>query len=149
MSQPIRVLLVEDNPADVELTEEALAGQKLLVHLDVAIDGAEALAYLRSQGPGHHSPYPDLIILDLNVPRIHGTDILDEIKSTPTLRRTPVVVLTSSSAETDIVKSYELGANCYVHKPLDFSSFQDIIASLENFWFTVVKLPHKVDGADG
>lgn len=148
MSEPIRALLVEDNPADVELTEEALSQHKLYINLDVVVDGAEAVAYLRARGPERDLPYPDLIILDLNVPRIHGSDILSEIKSTPVLKRTPVVVLTSSSAETDIVKSYELGANCYVGKPLDFSSFQDIIASLENFWFTVVRLPHKVDGGD-
>ncbi|RAH99759.1 hypothetical protein DLJ53_18515 [Acuticoccus sediminis] len=141
MTTPITILLLEDNPADIELTREALSHRKLLLNLEVVTDGSAALDFLMQRGAFADRPRPDLIILDLNVPRLSGKDVLAQIKSTEGLKRVPVVVLTSSAAEIDIVESYDLGANCYVNKPLDFSSFQEIVAALESFWFTVVRLP--------
>ena len=146
MTSPIRVLLVEDNPADIELTREALGHKKLRIDLDVLTDGASALDYLMQDGEYANQALPDLIILDLNVPRVHGRDVLAEIKSTTRLKRIPVVVLTSSSAEIDVAQSYDLGANCFVNKPLDFDAFQNIVSSLEAFWFTVVRLPPADEG---
>ncbi|UOM34758.1 response regulator [Acuticoccus sp. I52.16.1] len=141
MTEPIKILLLEDNPADVELTREAFLNRKLRLTLDVVHDGNEALDYLHRRGVYVGRTLPDLVILDLNVPRVSGKSVIAEIKSTELLKRLPIVVLTSSSAETDVIESYDLGANCYVNKPLDFSSFEDIVVALESFWFTVVRLP--------
>ncbi len=139
--RPIEILLVEDNPGDVRLTREALADAKVANHLGVASDGIDALQYLRRTGKHKDAIRPDLILLDLNLPKKDGRQVLDEIKADPDLRRIPVVVITSSEAEQDIVKSYDLHANCYVSKPLDLSQFVRVVRSVEDFWMTIVKLP--------
>jgi two-component system response regulator len=138
---PIEILLVEDNPGDVELTREALHDSKVHMHLSVVNDGVEALAFLRRQTRYADAPRPDLILLDLNLPRKDGRGVLAEIKADPELRQIPVVILTSSQAEQDILRAYELHANCYVTKPVDLDQFITIVRSIEQFWFTVVKLP--------
>ncbi len=141
MTQPIHVLLVEDNPGDADLTRETLETSKVRIHISVVVDGTEALAFLLRQPPFASAPVPDLILLDLNLPRMGGRELLAEIKRHPQLRCIPVVVLTTSDAEQDISRSYELGANCYVTKPVGLEAFQSIVRSVEGFWFTVVKLP--------
>ena len=138
---PIQILLVEDNPGDVELTREALHDTKVHMHLSVVPDGVEAMAFLRREGAYADAPRPDLILLDLNLPRKDGRGVLADVKQDPALRHIPVVVLTSSQAEQDIVRAYELHANCYVTKPVDLDQFVTIVRSIEQFWFTVVKLP--------
>lgn len=140
-SSPIDILLVEDNPADAELTREAMAESRLLNRLHVVRDGVEALAFLRREGGYGGVPRPDLVLLDLNLPRKDGRAVLTEMKGDPGLRRIPVVVLTSSQAEQDVARAYELNANCYVTKPVDLEQFLMIVRSIEQFWFTVVKLP--------
>ena len=140
-TRPIEVLLVEDNPGDVRLTREALKEGKVCNNLNVAADGIEALAYLRREGTHAGSARPDLILLDLNLPRMDGREVLEVIKADPALRNIPVVVLTSSQAERDIVRAYDLRANCYVSKPVDFDQFIIVVKSIEDFWFTIVKLP--------
>ena len=142
MTDPIEILLVEDNPGDVELTREALHDGKVHMNLSVVSDGVEALAFLRREEGYAGSPRPDLILLDLNLPRKDGRAVLAEVKEDPALRHIPVVVLTSSQAEQDIVRAYDLHANCYVTKPVDLDQFITIVKSIETFWFTVVKLPH-------
>ena len=144
MTDPVEILLVEDNPGDVELTREALLDSKVHMRLSVASDGVEALAFLRREGTYAGSPRPDLILLDLNLPRKDGRAVLGEIKQDPALRHIPVVILTSSQAEQDIVRAYDLHANCYVTKPVDLDQFITIVRSIEQFWFTVVKLPRNV-----
>lgn len=141
MTNTFRVLLVEDNPGDADLTRETLRAGKLHLDIDVAIDGAEALARLARNPPYEASPRPDLILLDLNLPKIDGPDVLRAIRARPEIAHIPVVVLTSSDAERDVVKSYSLGANCYVTKPVGLDAFQSIVRSIESFWFTVVRLP--------
>jgi two-component system, chemotaxis family, response regulator Rcp1 len=138
MNRAVRILLVEDNPADVELARETLAHGKLHLELTAVSDGVQALEALRG---AKGQPMPDLILLDLNLPRKDGREVLREIKSDDHLRRIPVVVLTSSDADTDILRSYDLGANCYVTKPLDLRAFQAIVQAVEDFWFTIVRLP--------
>ena len=138
---PIDILLVEDNPGDVRLTKEALSDAKVLNTLTVAIDGLEALAALRREGRFANAPRPDIILLDLNLPRKDGRAVLAEIKADPELRRIPVVVLTTSKAEEDVLRTYDLHANCYITKPLDLEQFITVVKSIEDFWFTVVKLP--------
>jgi two-component system, chemotaxis family, response regulator Rcp1 len=140
MSQPIRVFLIEDNEADVYLTRETLEAGKLRVDISVAVDGAEAIERLLEQLAVSPESLPDLILLDLNMPRMDGRQVLEALKGYPVLQRIPVVVLTSSDAERDIVESYELGANCYVTKPVGIAAFQSIVRAVEDFWFTVVKL---------
>jgi len=137
----IEILLVEDNPGDVRLTEEALREGKIHNHLRVVCDGVEALAFLRREGTFANAVRPDIIFLDLNLPRKDGRVVLQEIKQDPDLLRIPVVVLTTSKAEEDILRSYDLHVNCYVVKPVDFEQFVHVVHSIENFWFTVVKLP--------
>jgi CheY-like chemotaxis protein len=137
----IEILLVEDNPGDVRLTIEALKDGKIRNHLSVASDGEEALGFLRRQGQYAKAPRPDLILLDLNLPKKDGREVLKEIKQEKDLKRIPVVVLTTSTAEKDIIKTYDLHANCYVTKPVDFEQFTNVVKSIEDFWFTVVKLP--------
>jgi chemotaxis family two-component system response regulator Rcp1 len=138
---PVEILLAEDNPGDVRLTEKALEKGKIVNNLNVVNDGVEAMAYLRQEGEYADKPRPDLVLLDLNMPRMDGQEVLAEIGEEPDLRRIPVVVLTSSEAEEDIVKSYELNANAYLTKPVDFDGFVDVIKSVEDFWLAVVRLP--------
>jgi two-component system, chemotaxis family, response regulator Rcp1 len=140
-SAPIDILLVEDNPGDVRLTREALSDAKVLNRLTVAVDGLEALAALRRQGRFANAPRPDIILLDLNLPRKDGRAVLAEIKKDPDLRRIPVIVLTTSRAEEDVLRTYDLHANCYIPKPLDLEQFITVVKSIEDFWFTVAKLP--------
>ena len=135
------ILLVEDNPGDVELTREALLESKIHMQLSVVPDGVEALAFLRREGRYADAPRPDLILLDLNLPKKDGRTVLGEIKQDRSLRHIPVVILTSSQAEQDIVRAYDLHANCYVTKPVDLDQFISIVQSIEQFWLTVVKLP--------
>ena len=139
--KPIEVLLVEDNPGDVELTMEALNGAKLRNRLHVARDGIEAVAFLRKEGRYARVPSVDLILLDLNLPKKDGLEVLAEVKADPILGRIPVVVLTTSQEEQDILKSYELRANCYVTKPVDLHQFMHVVHCIKDFWLTVVKLP--------
>jgi two-component system, chemotaxis family, response regulator Rcp1 len=139
--RPIEILLVEDNPGDVRLTREALREGKVRNHLNVAGDGVEALAYLRREEGYTAATRPDVILLDLNLPRKDGREVLTEIKSDPRLKNIPVVILSSSQAEQDILRAYDLHANCYVSKPMDLDQFISVVKSIENFWFTIVKLP--------
>lgn len=139
--RPFEKLLVEDNPADVRLTREALMQGNVLQNLHVVEDGIEAMAFLRKEGRYADSPRPDLILLDLNLPRKDGHEVLAEIKTDEDLRRIPVVVLTSSQADQDVLRCYDLQVNCYVTKPLDLEQFTIIIKSIEQFWFSVVQLP--------
>lgn len=138
---PIEILLVEDNPGDVQLTQIVLEDSKISVNLSVAADGVEAIAFLRKQENYTQVPTPDLILLDLNLPRKDGREVLAEIKADQILKRIPVVVLTTSKAEEDVLRAYNLCANCYITKPVDFDQFVKIVHSIESFWFTVVKLP--------
>jgi len=133
--------MAEDNPGDVTLTRKALEEGKLANNLHVVNDGVEAMAYLNGEGEYADRPRPDLILLDLNMPRKDGREVLEDIKSDDDLKRIPVVVLTSSEAEEDVAKSYELHANAYLTKPIDFDGFLEIVGSLEEFWLEVVKLP--------
>ena len=140
-ARPVEILLVEDNPGDVRLTIEALRDGKVHNNLNVARDGVEALAYLRREAPFTSTVRPDLILLDLNLPRKDGREVLAEIKADPELKTIPVVVLTTSRAEQDVLRSYELQANCFVTKPVDLDQFIEVVKSIENFWLTVVRLP--------
>lgn len=141
VGRPVEILLVEDNPADVRLTIEALREGKVRNNLSVVKDGVEAIEFLRRRGPYGEAPRPDLILLDLNLPRKDGREVLGEIKNDENLRRIPVVVLTTSSAEADILKSYALHANCYITKPVDLDQFVGVVKSIDDFWLTVVRLP--------
>ncbi|MFN6569087.1 response regulator [Dendronalium sp. ChiSLP03b] len=138
---PIEVLLVEDNPGDAQLTRIALEDSKISVNLNVVEDGVEAMAFLRKQEKYAKVPHPDIVLLDLNLPRKDGREVLAEIKTDVSLKRIPVVVLTTSQAEEDILKAYNLAANCYITKPVDFDQFVKIVQSIEHFWFAIVKLP--------
>ena len=139
----IEILLVEDNPADIRLTTEVLKDVKLCNTIHVARDGIEALEFLRGEGKFRGFPQPDLILLDLNLPRLDGREVLRVIKIDPELKRIPVVILTTSDAEQDILKSYELHANCYITKPVDLEQFSKVVQCIEDFWFTIVKLPSR------
>jgi len=139
--KPIEILLVEDNPGDVRLTREALKEGKVLNHLSVAQDGIEAMAFLRREGKYARKIHPDIILLDLNLPKKDGREVLAEIKQDPNLLRIPVVILTTSKAEEDIIKTYDLHANCFITKPVDLDQFITVVQSIEDFWFTIVKLP--------
>jgi two-component system, chemotaxis family, response regulator Rcp1 len=141
--ETIEILLVEDNPGDVELTREAFYEGKIGNRLSVAKDGVEALAMLRKEGVHRNSPRPDIVLLDLNLPRKSGLEVLSELKDDPELRSIPVVILTTSLSEEDIARSYHAHANCYISKPVDFDKFMAVVRSLENFWLTVVRLPSK------
>jgi two-component system, chemotaxis family, response regulator Rcp1 len=140
-AEPIEILLVEDSPGDVRLTREAFKDAKVHVNLHVASDGTEAMAFLRSEGDYADVPRPDLILLDLNLPKKDGREVLAEIKESPTLKSIPVVVLTTSASEADILRSYNLHANCFITKPVGLNGFLDVVKSIDNFWLTVVKLP--------
>lgn len=139
--RPIEILLVEDNPGDVDLTIEALREAKVHNELHVVSDGVEAIAYLRRQGAHAGAKLPDLILLDLNLPKKDGREVLAEIKSDPDLKHIPVVVLTSSDSERDVLQSYRVHANCYLKKPTDLERFLEVVRSIEDFWLVVVKLP--------
>lgn len=139
LAQPIEILLVEDNPGDVRLTREALRDAKVRNNLHVVSDGEEAVAFLRRAAP--HAAVPRLILLDLNLPRKDGREVLEEIKGDPDLRRIPVVIVTSSEAEADILRSYDLHANCYITKPVDLDGFMSVVRQIEEFWLAIVKLP--------
>jgi two-component system, chemotaxis family, response regulator Rcp1 len=141
--RPIEILLVEDNPGDVRLTIEALKEAKVRNHLSVAKDGVEALAFLRREGSYTDVARPDLILLDLNLPRKDGREVLAEIKADASLRAIPVVILTTSRAEQDVLRSYELHANCYITKPVDLDQFITVVKSIESFWLTIVTLPRQ------
>ena len=139
--KPIEILLVEDDPGDVRLTMEALKGAKVLNHLSVVEDGVEAMAFLRRQGKHAQALVPDLVLLDLNLPRKDGRAVLAEIKADPDLKRIPVVVLTTSQDEQDVLKAYDAHANCYVTKPVDFKQFLSVVEAIDSFWLAIVKLP--------
>ena len=141
-ARPIEILLVEDNLGDVRLTQEALREGKVSNHLSVAGDGAAALDFLRRNGAHANAPRPDLVLLDLNLPKKDGREVLAEMKSDPSLRRIPVVVLTTSKAEEDVLRSYNLHANCYITKPVDLEQFIRVVKSIDDFWLTVVRLPN-------
>ncbi|WP_442941071.1 response regulator [Nostoc sp.] len=138
---PVEVLLVEDNPGDAQLTRIALEDSKISIHLNVVQDGVEAMAFLRKQEKYVKAAHPDIVLLDLNLPKKDGREVLAEIKGDEKLKRIPVVILTTSQAEEDILKAYNLAANCYITKPVDFDQFVKIVQSIENFWFAIVKLP--------
>lgn len=140
-ARPADFLLVEDNPGDVRLTREALKSHKVQNNLHVVTDGEEAMAFLRKQGKYGDAPRPDIILLDLNLPKKDGREVLAEIKSDPGLKTIPVVVITSSEAEQDVIRSYNLNANCYVTKPVNFDQFVKVVQSINDFWLTIVKLP--------
>lgn len=137
----VEILLVEDNPGDVRLTLEVLKDTKLCNSIHVVGDGIEALDFLYKRGSYTNAVRPDLILLDLNLPRKNGREVLEDIKENPALKNIPIVVLTTSNAEQDILKSYELHANCYITKPVDLDQFAKIVSSIEEFWFSIVKLP--------
>lgn len=141
--RPVEILLVEDNPGDVRLTQEALRDGKVRNNLSVAPDGVEAMAFLRREGKYAGAPRPDLILLDLNLPRMDGREVLAAIKADERLRRIPVVVLTTSRAEQDVLRSYDLHVNCYVTKPIDLDQFITVVKTIEDFWLTVVVLPEE------
>jgi len=139
--ESIEILLIEDNPGDVDLAREALEAGKISNHLSVVGDGEEAMAFLRRQGKHAGALRPDMVLLDLNLPKKDGREVLAEIKADEDLKRIPVVVLTTSRAEADIVKTYNLHANCYITKPIDLNQFIKVVHAIEEFWFTIVKLP--------
>jgi chemotaxis family two-component system response regulator Rcp1 len=141
MGRPAELLMVEDNYGDVLLARKAFLGAKIANNLSIAGDGEQALAMLRREGLHRQQPRPDLILLDLNLPRMDGREVLAAIKTDPELQRIPVIVLTSSSADNDILKSYALNANGYIVKPVNFERLREVVASLESFWFSVVVLP--------
>jgi CheY-like chemotaxis protein len=139
--RPIEILLVEDSPSDAEFTSEALKEAKVRNHLSIVEDGVQAMEFLRRQGRYSNAPRPDLIMLDLNLPRKDGREVLAELKADDNLRMIPVVVLTTSRAEEDIIRAYKLHANCYITKPVDFQQFLTVVRSIESFWLFVVTLP--------
>ena len=139
--RPIEILMVEDSPSDAELTVEALKEGKVSNHLSIVEDGVLAMEFLRRENRFAQAPRPDLILLDLNLPRKDGREVLTELKGDPSLKRIPVVVLTTSRAERDVLRAYDLNANCYITKPVDFNQFLEVVRSIEHFWLTVVTLP--------
>jgi CheY-like chemotaxis protein len=143
--RPIDILLIEDNPGDARLTREALREARVANRLSHVPDGVEAMAFLRQEGPYADAPRPDLILLDLNLPRKDGREVLAELKADPRLRLIPVVVLTTSEAEEDILRTYELHGNCYITKPVDLEKFLHIVGMVENFWLAIVKLPGRCE----
>ncbi|MBI4376264.1 MAG: response regulator [Elusimicrobia bacterium] len=142
----LTVLLVEDDPADVELTRMSLEQGKVKLRLDVVEDGVKAMDYLNQRGVYADTPLPDLVLLDLNLPRKDGRQVIEEIRASARLRCLPIVVLTTSSADADILRSYSLGANCYITKPAGFEDLVKIVRQIEDFWFTIVRLPTKARG---
>ena len=145
LGEPIEILLVEDNPGDVRLTTEALSEAKVRNRLAVARDGVEALQVLRREPPFEDAARPDIILLDLNMPRMDGREVLEQIKADPALSSIPVVVLTTSAAEEDVLRSYQLHASCYITKPVDLEQFVSVVKAIDDFWLTVVRLPPESD----
>lgn len=143
LSQNIEILLVEDNPGDIRLIVEVLKDGKLHNNLSVVEDGEQALSYLKRGGSYPNAIVPDLILLDLNLPKINGTEVLAEIRKDPQLKHIPVIILTTSEAEQDILKAYDLHANCYITKPVNLDDFLTVVRSIEDFWLTIVKLPRR------
>jgi chemotaxis family two-component system response regulator Rcp1 len=142
-AEAIEVLLVEDSPGDVRLTREAFKDAKVHINLHVAADGMEAMAFLKREGQHASAPRPDLILLDLNLPKKDGREVLAEIKESAALKTIPVVILTTSAAEADILGSYRLHANCYITKPVRLDGFLKVVHSIDNFWLSIVRLPHE------
>jgi two-component system response regulator len=140
-TKPISLLLVDDDPDDVHLTRKAFEKRKVFIDINVVEDGAEAMAYLYKEGPYHDSPTPDLILLDLNMPKKDGREVLRDVKSDDRFKHIPVIILTTSEGEEDILKAYGMNANCYITKPVDWKQFTKIINLIEDFWLAVVKLP--------
>jgi len=145
--KPIEILLVEDSPGDVRLMQEALADAQVANTLNVVVDGVEAMQYLRQEDRFHDAISPDLVLLDLNLPRKDGREVLREMKSDPVLKRTPVIVLTTSDAEADVLKSYSLHANCYLVKPVSIDRFFALVRSIHGFWLSIVRFPPREEGA--
>jgi CheY-like chemotaxis protein len=141
---PLQVLLVEDSPGDVRLTQEAFREANISIRLHVATDGAEAITFLKREGPHVHAPRPDLILLDLNLPKMDGREVLAQIKEDEDLKTIPTVILTTSEAEADIAKSYQLQANCYLCKPVQLDAFENLVKSINDFWLVKAKLPLQV-----
>lgn len=141
--KPINILLIEDNLADIRLTREVFKEGRIKNTINVVMDGEDALFYLRKSGKFKEAETPDLVLLDLNLPKKDGVEVLKEIKSDPVMKLLPVIILTTSDAEKDILNTYSLHANCYIMKPVDLSQFNNVIRSIENFWLTIVKLPIK------
>jgi chemotaxis family two-component system response regulator Rcp1 len=141
VARPIEILMVEDSIDDIEITIEALKSAKMHNNLNAVRDGVQAMAYLHQQGEFSGAARPDVILLDLNMPRMDGRQVLEQIKSDPDLQKIPVVVLTTSQADEDILRAYELHANCYITKPVDLEQFSKVVNAIEDFWFTVVRLP--------
>lgn len=142
-TKPIDILLVEDNPGDIRLTKEAFKDGRIKNELNVVMDGEEAILYLKKKEKYINATTPDIILLDLNLPKKDGREVLAEIKSDPELKCIPVIILTTSSAQSDILNTYSHHANCYIMKPVDFNQFINVIRTIENFWLTIVKLPSK------
>lgn len=142
-TKPVEVLLVEDNPGDVRLTQEAFKDGRMLVNLNIAMDGVEAMDFLHRRGKYGSAVRPDLILLDLNLPKKNGREVLAEIKADPELRRLPVIVMTTSKAEQDIHRAYNLNANCYITKPVELEEFLQVVRSIEDFWLSIVTLPRE------
>jgi len=140
-ARPIEILLVEDSPSDAQLAIEALQAAKIANRLNHVEDGVEAMQFVRRQGPYRDAPRPDLILLDLNLPRKDGREVLEELKEDADLKAIPVVILTTSRSEQDVLRSYKLHANCYITKPVDFTQFMEVVRSIEHFWLTIVTLP--------
>jgi chemotaxis family two-component system response regulator Rcp1 len=149
IGDPIEILLVEDNPGDARLAMEALKDAKVRNNMHWVPDGVEAMRFLHREESYAQSPRPDVILLDLNLPKKDGREVLEDVKADPDLKRIPVVVLTVSSAEEDVLKSYDLHANCYIPKPLDLDRFIEVVRSIESFWLTIVRLPPSVLGKQG
>jgi CheY-like chemotaxis protein len=143
-SKPIEILLVEDSPSDAALTIEALKAGKIANRLNHVEDGVEAMSFLRRQGKYAKAARPDLIMLDLNLPKKDGREVLAELKNDPDLKLIPIIVLTTSRSDKDILQSYQLNANCYITKPVDFTNFVEVVKSIEQFWLTVVTLPRRI-----
>jgi chemotaxis family two-component system response regulator Rcp1 len=144
---PIEVLLVEDSPGDVRLTRETFRDVNTSIHLHVATDGIEAMAFLRREGAHVNAPRPSIILLDLNLPKMDGREVLAHIKEDASLKMIPIIILTTSDAEADIAKSYELQANCYLSKPVQLDAFESLVRSINDFWMTKVKLPQQRQSA--
>jgi CheY-like chemotaxis protein len=141
--KPVEVLLVEDSPGDVRLTQEAFRETNRSINLHVAVDGVEAMAFLHKEGEYANAPRPDFILLDLNIPKMDGREVLANIKNDDRLKTIPTIILTTSEAEADIIKSYQLQANCYLNKPVQLEEFESVVKSINDFWLTKVRLPQK------
>ncbi len=141
--KPIHVLMVEDDEEDVLLTQDALSSSKVTLDLHVVEDGALAMDYLHNSPPYANEPRPDLILLDLNLPKKNGREVLNDIRTDAHLRAIPIIILTTSDQEEDVMKTYELGANCYITKPVGLEQFSKVVSSIDNFWFSIVKLPSR------